>query len=95
VFDWVFRGGALLDAGSCALSVFRLAMVCAPQLVVADTNWVDSGVDFSLMATLNYADGRRAHLSATWVRPTTAVPPPGRRSSWSAEQRKCSALAPS
>jgi predicted dehydrogenase len=56
-------GGALLDAGSYALSVIRLAMGCAPQRVHADASWADSGVDISAMATLYYADGRRAQLS--------------------------------
>ena len=56
-------GGALLDAGSYALSVIRLAMGCAPQRVVADASWADSGVDISTTATLFYADGRRAQLS--------------------------------
>ena len=56
-------GGALLDAGSYALSLIRLAMGCAPQRVHADATWADTGVDISLMATLHYADGRRAQLS--------------------------------
>ena len=56
-------GGALLDAGSYALSLIRLAMGTAPQRVAADANWADTGVDISLMATLHYADGRRAQLS--------------------------------
>jgi predicted dehydrogenase len=56
-------GGALLDAGSYALSVIRLVMGCAPRRVVADANWVDSGVDISMMALLRYADGRRAQIS--------------------------------
>ena len=56
-------GGALLDAGSYALSIIRLAMGCAPQRVLADASWAASGVDISLMATLHYADGRRAQLS--------------------------------
>jgi predicted dehydrogenase len=56
-------GGALLDAGSYALSVIRLVMGCAPQRVLADASWADSGVDISLMATLYFADGRRAQLS--------------------------------
>ena len=61
-------GGALLDAGSYALSVIRLAMGCAPQRVQADASWANTdgagtGVDISLMATLHYADGRRAQLS--------------------------------
>jgi predicted dehydrogenase len=56
-------GGALLDAGSYALSIIRLAMGCAPQRVMADASWAESGVDISLSATLHYADGRRAQLS--------------------------------
>jgi predicted dehydrogenase len=56
-------GGALLDAGCYALSVIRLAMGCAPKRVMADATWADSGVDISMMATLHYADGRRAQLS--------------------------------
>jgi predicted dehydrogenase len=56
-------GGALLDAGSYALSMIRLVMGCAPQRVLADASWADSGVDISAMATLYFADGRRAQLS--------------------------------
>lgn len=56
-------GGALLDAGSYALSLIRSVMGCAPQRVRADASWTDSGVDISTSATLFYADGRRAQLS--------------------------------
>lgn len=56
-------GGSLLDAGSYALSVIRLVMGAAPTRVMADASWADSGVDISLMATLYFADGRRAQLS--------------------------------
>jgi predicted dehydrogenase len=56
-------GGALLDAGSYALSIIRLAMGCAPQRVHGNASWADTGVDISMMATLTYADGRRAQLS--------------------------------
>jgi predicted dehydrogenase len=38
-------------------------MGCAPQTVRADATWTDTGVDVSMMATLFYADGRRAQLS--------------------------------
>jgi predicted dehydrogenase len=55
-------GGALLDAGSYAVSIIRLAMGSAPQRVMADASWADSGVDISMMATLHYADGRRAQM---------------------------------
>jgi predicted dehydrogenase len=56
-------GGALLDAGSYPLSIIRLVMGCAPSRVMADASWSESGVDISSMATLFYADGRRAQLS--------------------------------
>ena len=56
-------GGALYDAGCYALSIIRLAMGEAPQRVMADATWADTGVDISMMATLYYADGRRAQLT--------------------------------
>ena len=56
-------GGALLDAGSYTLSMIRLVMGEAPRSVVAHATYADTGVDISLMATLLYADGRRAQLS--------------------------------
>jgi len=56
-------GGALLDAGSYALSLIRLAMEAAPVRVSAEASWADTGVDISMMVTLAYADGRRAQLS--------------------------------
>ena len=56
-------GGALLDAGSYALSLIRLVMGEAPVRVVAHPRWAISGVDISLMATLFYADGRTAQLA--------------------------------
>jgi predicted dehydrogenase len=56
-------GGALLDAGSYALSLIRLVTGCAPQRVDAVATWAETDVDISLMATLHYADGRRAQLS--------------------------------
>ncbi len=58
-------GGALLDAGSYPASLIRLVMGCAPEKVNADATWADTGVDLSTMATLYYADGRRAQLSCT------------------------------
>ncbi len=56
-------GGALLDAGSYPLSLIRLVMGCAPESVIAHANWATTGVDISMMATLFYADGRRAQMS--------------------------------
>jgi predicted dehydrogenase len=56
-------GGALLDAGSYPISLIRLVMGCAPERVMAHATWADTGVDISLIATLFYADGRRAQMS--------------------------------
>ncbi len=56
-------GGALLDAGSYPLSLIRLVMGCAPEHVIAHANCATTGVDISMMATLFYADGRRAQMS--------------------------------
>jgi predicted dehydrogenase len=58
-------GGALLDAGSYPLSLIRLVMGRAPSRVDAVATWADSNVDISLMATLVYADGRRAQVSCS------------------------------
>lgn len=62
-FDPDLGGGALLDAGSYALSLIRLVMGCRPSQVQADATWASSGVDINCSATLYYADGRRAQLS--------------------------------
>ena len=56
-------GGALLDAGSYPLSFIRLVMGGAPERVMADSSWLDTGVDISTTATLYYADGRRVQMS--------------------------------
>jgi predicted dehydrogenase len=56
-------GGALLDAGSYPISLIRLVMGCAPERVMAHAQWAATGVDISMMATLFYADGRRAQMS--------------------------------
>lgn len=56
-------GGALLDAGSYPMSLIRLVMGSAPRSVHAQASWAASGVDISLMATLDFGDGRRAQLS--------------------------------
>jgi predicted dehydrogenase len=57
-------GGALLDIGSYPLSLVRLVMGCAPRRVSADATWSPTGVDIAIAATLHFADGRRAQISA-------------------------------
>jgi predicted dehydrogenase len=60
-------GGALLDAGSYAVSMVRLVMGEAPVRVQATPVWAeggpDKGVDISMMATLEFANHRSAQVS--------------------------------
>jgi predicted dehydrogenase len=60
-------GGALLDAGSYAVSMVRLVMGEAPVRVLAAPVWApggpDNGVDISMMATLEFANYRSAQIS--------------------------------
>ena len=55
-------GGALLDAGSYAMSLIRLAMGDAPKSVMAHSTMAPSGVDIATAATLLYSGGRSAQL---------------------------------
>ena len=55
-------GGALLDAGSYAMSLIRLAFGEAPERVMANSQMADSGVDISTSATLFFSRGRTAQL---------------------------------
>ena len=56
-------GGVLLNAGSCARSLTRLAMWQTPVRVLADARWDDSGIGISCRFTLHCADGRTALLT--------------------------------
>ncbi len=56
-------GGALLDAGSYAMSLIRLVMGEAPLRVEASASMAASGVDIATVATLHYSGGRSAQLS--------------------------------
>jgi predicted dehydrogenase len=56
-------GGALLDAGSYAVSFVRLVLGEAPVSVTATPVWADTGVDISMMATLAFAAHRYAQVS--------------------------------
>jgi predicted dehydrogenase len=56
-------GGALLDTGSYTMSLIRLAMGGKPEKVVANSQWMETGVDIATTAMLLYAGGRHALLS--------------------------------
>jgi D-xylose 1-dehydrogenase (NADP+, D-xylono-1,5-lactone-forming) len=58
-------GGALLDAGSYALSLIRLVSGAAPTRVSATVRWSDTGVDQTMLATLEFADGLLAQMSCS------------------------------
>jgi predicted dehydrogenase len=62
-FNPELGGGALLDAGSYAVSLVSVVMGCAPARVTARSTMTDTGVDMSTMALMEYADGRRAQIS--------------------------------
>lgn len=55
-------GGALLDAGSYAMSLIRLAIAARPTRVWAQSHMDASGVDMGTSATLWYPGGRSAQL---------------------------------
>ncbi|MEO7760997.1 MAG: Gfo/Idh/MocA family oxidoreductase [Casimicrobiaceae bacterium] len=56
-------GGALLDAGSYPLSLIRMVMGEVPRSVSASPVWADTGVDISMMATMEFSNQRLAQLS--------------------------------
>jgi xylose dehydrogenase (NAD/NADP) len=58
-------GGALLDAGSYALSLIRLVSGEAPGRVSASVRWTDTGVDRTMVATLEFPNGLLAQMSCS------------------------------
>lgn len=62
-FDPALGGGALLDAGSYAVSLVRLVLGEAPVSVQASSSWTDTGVDLRTLGTLHFRDGRMAQIA--------------------------------
>jgi predicted dehydrogenase len=58
-------GGALLDAGSYALSLIRLVSGEAPKRVSATAQWAETGVDRTMLATLEFPSGLLAQMSCS------------------------------
>jgi xylose dehydrogenase (NAD/NADP) len=60
-------GGALLDAGSYAVSLVRLVAGARPERVSAVAQWTETGVDNSTVATLEFAGGLLAQVSCSFA----------------------------
>ncbi|WID95079.1 Gfo/Idh/MocA family oxidoreductase [Bosea vestrisii] len=60
-------GGALLDAGSYAVSLALLAAGERPERVSATARWSETGVDMSTVATLEFPNGALAQISASFA----------------------------
>jgi xylose dehydrogenase (NAD/NADP) len=60
-------GGALFDAGSYAISLMRLAAGERPVRVRAVARWADTGVDRTVMAMLEFANGLLAQMSCSFA----------------------------
>jgi predicted dehydrogenase len=59
-------GGALLDAGSYAVSLIRLLAGEPPKRVSAFAQWTERGVDQSLVANLDFPSGLVAQAACTF-----------------------------
>lgn len=60
-------GGALLDAGSYPLSLVRVIAGARPTRVSAVARWTETGVDQTLLATLEFASGLLAQISCSFA----------------------------
>ena len=58
-------GGALLDAGCYCVSLARRVFGAPPFLVTASSDWAESGVDRTTVATLKYSDGGFAQIACS------------------------------
>ena len=64
--DPVLGGGALLDAGSYAVSLIHMLAGEAPTRISAFAQWTDRGVDSSLIANLEFPSGLVAQAACSF-----------------------------
>jgi predicted dehydrogenase len=64
--DPSLAGGALMDAGSYPVSLVRMVAKEGPTRVSALAKWTDSGVDRTLVATLEFPSGLLAQISCSF-----------------------------
>lgn len=60
-------GGAIMDAGSYPVSLVRTVTGIRPTRVFAVSQWGESGVDLTTVATLEFAGGLLAQISCTFA----------------------------
>ena len=60
-------GGALMDVGCYCVNFARMIAGAAPERVAAAARWASSGVDATLVGTLEYPDGVLAQISCSLV----------------------------
>ena len=58
-------GGALMDAGTYAMSMTRIAAGERPKRVIATARWTKSGVDQTVAAVVEFPSGTIAHVSCS------------------------------
>lgn len=64
--DPSLAGGALMDAGSYPVSLARMVAKEGPSRVSALAKWTDSGVDRTLVATIEFPSGLLAQISCSF-----------------------------
>lgn len=64
--DPALGGGALMDAGCYPVSLVRVLAGERPRRIHAVADWTESGVDRSLVATLEHASGLMAQIACSF-----------------------------
>ena len=60
-------GGALMDAGCYPVSLVRTVAGARPQRVCATARWAESGVDLTMVASIEFASGILAQISCSFA----------------------------
>jgi len=64
--DGPLGGGALFDAGSYPISLVRMIAKSCPQKAQALGSWISAGVDRTITAQFEFADGMRAQVACSF-----------------------------
>ncbi len=66
-FDPALAGGALMDVGCYPVSLVRTIAGARPTRVHAMAQWAASGVDLTMVASMNFASGLLAQISCSFA----------------------------